>query len=157
MTAKRTRLCYWIARPAKPGLQSSNTSRVRFIVISHTLGRSRFYDIHILSKRNWVGAFLMNLTQQCSFFHIRNVFLCVAESWWKMPFKVTRHGDAVEYVIVAALIRLFGIMTSRGSNTNSDVTVREWVMNIHYQTWIVQGRFINISRTPSKQWGVCDE
>ena len=36
MTVKRTRLCYWIARPAKPGVQSSNTSRVRFPVISHT-------------------------------------------------------------------------------------------------------------------------
>ena len=35
-------------------------------------------------------------------------------------------------------------------------TMHEWVMNIHYQTWIAQGRFINIIRTPSKQWGVCD-
>ena len=30
--------------------------------------------------------------------------------------------------------------------------MHEWVMNIHYQTWIAQGRFINIIRTPSKQW-----
>ena len=29
-------------------------------------------------------------------------------------------------------------------------------MSIHYQTGIAQGRFINIIRTPSKQWGVCD-
>ena len=28
MTVKRTRLCYWIAQPAKPGMQSSNNSRV---------------------------------------------------------------------------------------------------------------------------------
>ena len=28
----------------------------------------------------------------------------------------------------------------------------EWVMNNHYQTWIAQGRFTNIIRTPSKQW-----
>ena len=36
-------------------------------------------------------------------------------------------------------------------------TMHEWVMNIHYQTWIAQGRFINIIRNPSKQWGVCDK
>ena len=34
--------CYWIARLAKPGVQSSNNSRVRFTVILHTLVRSRF-------------------------------------------------------------------------------------------------------------------
>ena len=64
MTVKRTRLCYWIARPAKPGVQSSNTSRVRFTVNSHTRVRSRFYHIHILYKRNWDGSWLMNLTQK---------------------------------------------------------------------------------------------
>ena len=36
-------------------------------------------------------------------------------------------------------------------------TMHEWVMNMHYQTWIAQGRFINMIRTPSKQWGVCDK
>ena len=36
-------------------------------------------------------------------------------------------------------------------------TMHEWVMNIHYKTWIAQGRFINMIRTPSKQWGECDE
>ena len=34
--------------------------------------------------------------------------------------------------------------------------MHEWVMNIHYQAWIAQGRFISKSRTPSKQWGMCD-
>ena len=36
-------------------------------------------------------------------------------------------------------------------------TMHEWVMNIHYQTLIAQGRFINMIRTASKQWGVCDK
>ena len=36
-------------------------------------------------------------------------------------------------------------------------TMHEWVMNIHYQTWIAQGRFISIIRTHPKQWGVCDK
>ena len=33
MTVKRTRLCYWIALPVEPGMQSSNNSRVPFTVI----------------------------------------------------------------------------------------------------------------------------
>ena len=35
-------------------------------------------------------------------------------------------------------------------------TMHLLVMNIQYQTWIAQGRFINMIRTPSKQWGMCD-
>ena len=34
-------------------------------------------------------------------------------------------------------------------------TIHEWVMNIHYKTWIAQGPFTNIILTPSKQWSVC--
>ena len=36
-------------------------------------------------------------------------------------------------------------------------TMHEWVMDIHYETWIAQGRFTNMILTPSKQWGVCDK
>ena len=64
MTVKRTRLCYWIARPTKPKVQSSYTRRVRFTVISYTPVRSRFYHIHILYKRNRDGFWLMNSTQK---------------------------------------------------------------------------------------------
>ena len=35
--------------------------------------------------------------------------------------------------------------------------MHERVMNIHYKTWIAQGRFTNIILTPSKQWRVCDK
>ena len=88
MTVKRTRLCYWIARPAKPGVQSSNTSRVRFTVISHTPMRSRFYHTHIRYQRNWDGACLVYLTYfPLRIFQIRNLLHCVDESWWKIPFK----------------------------------------------------------------------
>ena len=55
-------------------------------------------------------------------FQISNLFHYVAESWGNIPFKGTRHGDAVAYVIVATLIRLFSIMTSCGLNTYCDVT-----------------------------------
>ena len=61
MTVKRKRLCYWIARPAKPGVQSSNTSRVRFTVISHTPMRYRFGHTHIMYKRNWDDFCLVDL------------------------------------------------------------------------------------------------
>ena len=127
MTVKRTRLvlldCTTGERPARPGVQSSNTSRVRFTVISHTPGRSRFYHLHTVSKRNWDGACLMILTRQSySFSKIYNLFHNVAESWWNMPLRGTRPGDAVAYVIVATVIRLLSIMMSRGLNTYCDVT-----------------------------------
>ena len=35
-------------------------------------------------------------------------------------------------------------------------TMHDWIMNIHYQTWITQGQFPNIILTPSKQCGMCD-
>ena len=115
--------CYWIARPAKPWVQSSNTSLVRFTVISHTSGRSRFYHIHTVSKRNGDGACLNEFdTTKLLIFLICNLFHSVAESWWNMSLKGKRHGDTVAYVIVATLIRLFSIMTSRGLNTYCDVT-----------------------------------
>ena len=50
ITVNRTRLCYWIAQPAKPGVQSSNTSRVRFTVILHTLVHSRFYHMYCTNR-----------------------------------------------------------------------------------------------------------
>ena len=77
-----------------------------------------------------------------------------------MSFKGTRHGNGVADVAVAKLLRLWG------TGQHYDVTrfeyvlwrriIHEWVMNIHYQTWIAQGRFQNMIHTPSKQWGVCD-
>ena len=35
-------------------------------------------------------------------------------------------------------------------------TMHEWVMNSHYQNMNHPMRFINMTCTPSKQWGVCD-
>ena len=111
MTVKPTRLCFWIARQAKPWVQSSNSSRVRFTVISHTPVRSRFYHIDIVYKRNWDGSCLMNLTQKSysllHIFQIRNLFHCVAESWWNMPFKGTQLDNGVADGAVAKLLRLW--------------------------------------------------
>ena len=146
MTVKRTRLCYWIARLAKPGVQSSNTSWVYSTVISHTPVLSGSYHIYIVYKRNWV-------TRSCMFFQIRNWFHCVAESWWNMPFKGTWHGTGVADGAVAKLPRLWQHASALWRHAFEYVlwrrTMHEWVMNIHYQAWIAQGRFINIIRTPS--------
>ena len=145
------------------GVQSSNNSRVRFNVISHTPVRSRLYHIHIVYKRNWDGSYLMNLTQKSySWFHIfqiRNLFHCVAESRWNMPFKGSRHGNGVVDGAVAKLLRLWQHASALWRHAVRIrivmSTMHEWVMNIHYHTWIAQGRFINMIRTPSKQWGAC--
>ena len=108
MTMKRTRLCYWIARPVKSGVQYSNTSRVRFTVISHTPLRSRFYHIYVVYERNWDGSCLMSLIQKnLLVITFRNLFHCIAESWWNMPFKGTRHGNGVADGAVAKLLRLW--------------------------------------------------
>ena len=40
-------------------------------------------------------------------FQIRNLFHCVVESWWNMPFKGTWHGDGVVHGAVAMLLRLW--------------------------------------------------
>ena len=99
-----------------------NTRRVRFTFISHTPGRSRFYHIHsVQTELRWRLSIEFDTTKLL-IFYIWNLFHCVAESRWNIPFKGTRHGDAVAYVIVASLIRLFSIMTSSGLNTYCDVT-----------------------------------
>ena len=159
MPVKRTRLCYWIARPAKPGVQSSNTSRVRFTGISHTPMRSRLYHTHIMYQRNWNGSCLVDLIRfQLRIFQICNLLNCVDESWWNMPFKEQWRGDGVADDAVAMLLPLWPHYdVTQFEYVLWSHTMHEWVMNIHYQTWIAQGRFTNMILTPSKQWGVCDK
>ena len=108
MTVKRARLCYWIARPAKPGGQSSNTSRVHVTVISHTPMRSRFYHTHIMYKMNWDYLCLFNLIYfALRIFHTRNLLHCVDKSWWNMPFEGTRLGEGVADDTIAKLLPLW--------------------------------------------------
>ena len=138
MTVKHTRLCYWIARPAKPGVQSSNTSRVRFTVISHTPMRSRFYHTHIMYERNWNDCCLVNLIFSASHvFEIRNLRHCVDESWWTSHLK--KH-DLVTVWWTMLLLCCYNCycMQQRYDVTQFDYvlwrhTMHEWVMNIHFQ------------------------
>ena len=128
-----------------PGIQSSNTSRVRFTVISHTPGCSRFYHIYIVPTRNWDGACL---------FAIGSIALLNLGETYHL-----KGRDMVWYVvcvIVATLVWLHYDIT-RFEHVLWCNTVHEWVMNIHYQTSIAQGLFIYISRTPSKRWSMSDK
>ena len=46
-------------------------------------------------------------TTKLHVFQIRNLFHCIVESWWNMPFKGTRHGDGLVQGAVAMLLRLW--------------------------------------------------
>ena len=85
------------------------------------------------------------------FLRIRHLSHCIAESWWNIPFKGTQHGNGVEDGAILSCydcdimhqhydVTLFEYVLWRRA-------MHEWVMNIHYQ---------NMIRTPSKQWGMCD-
>ena len=138
MTVKRTRLCYWIALPAKPGVQSSNIRRVCFTVISHTPVRSGFYHIHIVDRRNCDGSCLLNLTQQsCIFF---KVVIC---SIALLNLGETCHLKGRGMVTVWCTVLLLCCYDSESTQQHYDITLleyvlwrhtmHEWVMNIHYQ------------------------
>ena len=156
MTAKRARLCYWIARSRLPVTP----------VISHTPVRSRFYHIHIQYKRNWDGFWLMNLTQKSytrSYIFFKFAICSIA----LLSLGETCHLKGRDMATVWWMLLLLSCYDCDRTRKHYDVTrfkyvlwrrtMHAWVMNIHYQTWIGQGRFINMIRTPSKQWGVCDK
>ena len=138
MIVKRTRLCYWIARPAKPGVQSSNISRVCFTVISHTPVRSGFYHIHIVDRRNCDGSCLLNLTQQsCIFFKFAICSIAL------LNLGETCHLKGRGMVTVWCTVLLLCCYDCEGTQQHYDITLleyvlwrhtmHEWVMNIHYQ------------------------
>ena len=114
-----------MALSKKSGLFSScNQGVPRWPIIARTHGCVRndsethetvlldcFYHIHNVYKRNWDGPCLMNLTQnsysQLHIFQIGNLFHCVVDSWWNMPFKGTRHGNGVADGAVAKRLLLW--------------------------------------------------
>ena len=134
ITVKRTRL------------QSSNTGRVRFTVISHTPMRSRLYHTHIMYNWNWDGFCLVNLIYfALNIFQIRNLLNCVDESLWNMSFKETRLGDGVMLLPLC----LHAATLWRHAVWIRIVTSQNAWMGYEYS-------FTNIILTPSKQWGACD-
>ena len=93
-------------------------------------------------------------------FQIRNLFHCFAESWWNMPFKGTRHGNGVADGAVAKLLRLWHHSSALWRHSvwiRIDCDVAQYMNGLWIfitKTWIAQ---INMIRTPSKQWGMCDK
>ena len=110
MTVKRTRLCYWIARPAKPGVQSSNTSWVFHCHFAHTRAFSLLsHTYYVQTDLRWLlfNDFDARKLMVVTYFSNSQLFLCAAESWWNMQFKGTRHGNGVADGAVAKLLRLW--------------------------------------------------
>ena len=69
---------------------------------------SRFYHTHIMYKGNWDDFCLVNSIYFALYiFLIRILLDCVDESWWNMPFKVTRPSDDVADDAVAMLLPLW--------------------------------------------------
>ena len=90
------------------GVQSNNTSRMRFTVISHTPMRSRFYHTLIMYKRNWDGSCLVNsIYFALHNFQIHNLLHCIDASRWNMSFKEMRLDDSVVGDAVAMLLPLW--------------------------------------------------
>ena len=88
---------------------------------------------------------------QWHIFQIRNLFHCVAESWWNMPFKGTRLGNGVTDDAVAKLLRLSQHASAlwRHAVWIRIVTSHNAWMDYEYSLFII------MIHTSSKQWVVC--
>ena len=158
MTVKRTRLCYWIARPAKPGVQSSNTSRLRF---THPCVLAFITHMLCINGIEMTFVWLIRYTFALHIFPIRNLLHCVDESWWDMPFKETRLGDGVVDNAVATIVMLLPLWLHAESLWRHVFGIRivtshnAW-MGYEYSLQNVSrpGRFTNIILAPRNN-GAC--
>ena len=157
MTVKRTRLCYWIAWLAKQGTPvecvplSFHTHPCVLAFITHILRINGIemtfvwlipYTLsYIFFKFAICFVALVNLGETC-YLKRRNL----VTAWRMMLLLCCYHCDCMQQHYD---VTQFEYVVWRH-------TMHEWVMNIHYKTWIAQGRFTNLILTPSKQWGVCD-
>ena len=133
MTVKRTRLCYWIARPAN---------------LSHT------YCVR--TELRWLLSKEFN-TKNLLVVTYYNLFHCVAESWWNMPFKGMGHGNGVAGGAVAKLLRFWHHASALWRHAVWIRIVTSLNARMGYEYPLLKHGFINMIRTPSKQWGMCDK
>ena len=90
-------------------------------------------------------------TTKMHIFQIRNLFHCVVESWWNMPFKGTRHGDGVVHGAVAMLLQLWKHAATLWHHA-------AWIRIVtSHNAWMGYEYSLPKLRTPSKQWGMCDK
>ena len=120
MIVKRTRLCNWIAQPAKLGVQSSY-STVRFTVIFHTRAFSLSHT-HIVYKGNWSGELIILLN---TIFQIRNLLHCVEN------LGVTCHLKRPNMVTMRLTARLLRCYDCTCTQKNYDVTLFEYLLWRH--------------------------
>ena len=123
--------------------------------------RSRFY--HTLLRVNGIQmtfVWLIWYTLRCIFFKFAICFSAL------MNLGETCHLKRRDLVTVWRTMLLLCCYHCDGMQRHYDVTqleyvlwrntMHEWVMNIHYKTWIAQGRVTNMNPTPSEQWGEWD-
>ena len=116
-------MCYWIVRPTKPGVHSSDYNQVRFTVTSH-IHRFLLYHPHTFYNRNWNYLCLVNFIQICAL--LLSFVIC---STTLMNLSETFHlKDStcwlVSLPVYAAMIVIAreDIMMPHGLNTYCDVT-----------------------------------
>ena len=148
------------------GVQSGNTSLSAFHChFAHTRAFSLLsHTCYVQTEFRWV---LSNDLNAKKVIHTYIFFKFAICSIALLSLGETCHLKGRNMVTVWRMVLLLSCYDCDSTHQHYDVTrfeyvlwrgtMHEWVMNIHYQTWIAQGRFINIIRTPSKQWGVCDK
>ena len=162
MTVKHMRLCYWIARPASP--ECNPVTPVECVSLSfctHPCFLAFITHILCINGIEMTFVWLIWYTLGYIFFKFTVCFIAL------MNLGETCHLKRHSLVTVLPTMLLLCCYHCDCMLQHYDVTqfeyvlwhhtMHEWVMNIHYKTWIAQGRFTNIILTPSKQWGMCDK
>ena len=106
------------------------------------------YCRNLLRDRRWRRSHLFSCGEIVGWYYSENAWVCSKWQWNARDCVAGLHDRRSRQCNPVTPVECVSLLFRN--------TMQEWVMNIHYHTWIAKGRFINISRTPSKQWGVCD-
>ena len=157
MTVERTRLCYWRSRACNP------VTPVEFVSLSFRTHPCVLAFITHILRANGIEMTFVWLIWYTLRYIIFKFAICFSAL---MNFGETCHLKRRNLVTVWRTMLLLCCYHCDWMQQHYDVmqfeyvlwrhTMHEWVLNIHYKTWIAQGRFTNTILTPSKQWGVCD-
>ena len=99
----------WNARDCVTGLHDRPVTSVECVSLSFHTPRAFWLLSHTYcgqTELRWLLSIEFDTTK-LHIFQIRNLFHCVVESWWNMPFKGTWHGDGVVHGAVAMLLGLW--------------------------------------------------
>ena len=145
MTVKCPRLCYNPVTPVECISLSFRTHPCVTAFITHIL---------CISRIEMTVVWLIKYTQRHIFFKFAICFIGM------MNFGETCHLKRPDLVTAWCMMLLLCCYNCNCMQQHYDVTqfeyilwchtMHEWVMNIHYKTWIAQGWFTNMILTPSK-------